>query len=155
MLCYDHFFGAYRNIYLDYDYLHTVNGHDELPVRFTRLNTSGEHDTAETIVPSCNSWETHGFTENELDALKTFLANNMEALLAEAEQTRDGDAHLTTMTFELPYTLQLRLLAMSYLSGIAPGAFIRNAIRDFARAIDAGEIDPTDYLKDGAKDEQR
>lgn len=38
MLFYDHFFGTCKNIHLDYDYLHTVNGHDELPIRFARTN---------------------------------------------------------------------------------------------------------------------
>lgn len=52
MLLYDHFFGAYKNIYLDYDYPRTMDGHDELPVRFTRINTHGDHDTAETIAPA-------------------------------------------------------------------------------------------------------
>lgn len=152
MFYYDHFFGAYRNIYLDYDYLHTVDGHDELPVRFTRLNASGEHDVAETVAPACTTWEADGFTADELNSLKTFLLNNMASLLVEAEQTRDGDAHMSTVTFELTESELLMLLQASYLKGIAPGEFIKEAIRWFIDAVEAGEIGPEDFQR-GETDE--
>lgn len=37
MLFYDRFFGTCKNIHLDYGCPHTVNGHDELSIRFTRV----------------------------------------------------------------------------------------------------------------------
>lgn len=151
MLLFDHFFGAYKNIYLDYDYLHTVGGQDQLPVRFTRLNTFGEHDTAETIAPACTSWDVRGFTDEELDKLKTFLSDNMASLLAEAELARGGDAHLTTVTFELSESELLLVLRSSYLSGIAPSEFVREAIRDFIAAVEAGDIGIEALRKEAAE----
>lgn len=146
MFCYNHFFGAYRNMYLDYDCLHTADDHDELPIRFTRLNGSCEPDTAKTVAPACESWDVHGFTSEELDHLKTFLSDNMASLLAEAELTRDEDTHMTTMTIDMPDAELSLLLCVSYLNGIAPGEFVKNAIRSVYHAIEAGEIDPADYV---------
>lgn len=130
MLYYDHFFGAYRNIYLDYDYLREVDGHDELPIRFTRLKASGEHDVAKTIAPACEKWNVHGFDENEAAKLRDFLADNLDALLAEAESTRGQGDNLVEMSFELSTDELIRVLCASYLSGKAPGEFVQDAMRD-------------------------
>lgn len=139
MYYFDHFFGAYKNIYLDYDYLHTVNGHDELLVRFTRLSPNGDHDIAEAIAPTLTEWKSRGFTDEEQAHLKQFLADNMLALLAEAEDTRGKDEHLVEVTFEVTDEELLRILQASYLMGVSPGEFVNMALRD---AIECFEQDP-------------
>lgn len=157
MLLYDHFFGAYKNIYLDYDYPRTMDGHDELPVRFTRINTHGDHDTAETIAPACDSWDANGFTYAELVKLERFLADNMASLLAEAEQTRGDDAHMTTMDIEFTEWELLRILRASYLSGMAPGEFIVNAAANYMVELERDALCPAGPEADasgGASHEQ-
>lgn len=130
MYCLAHFFGAYKNIYLDYDYLQTVNGHDELLVRFTRISPNGALNTAETLAPACETWKLQGFSEDELDKLKRFLADNMASLLADAEATRGEDEHTSEVTFELSDHELLMVLRAAYLSGMSPAEFVNAAIRD-------------------------
>ncbi|MDO4437576.1 MAG: hypothetical protein Q4B77_06485 [Coriobacteriaceae bacterium] len=139
MYYFDHFFGAYKNIYLDYDYLHTVDRRDELPVRFTRLSPTGDHDIAETVAPACAEWKSQGFSDEEQEHLKRFLMDNMSALLAEAEESRGKDEHLTEVTFEVTDEELLRILRASYLLGMSPGEFVNMAIRD---AIEHFEQNP-------------
>lgn len=131
MYYFDHFYGAYKNIYLDYDYLHNINGCDELLVRFTRISPTGDPDIAETVIPACTTWNSRGFNDDELDKLKTFLADNMASLLTEAQETLGKDEHLVEMSFELTQHELAMLLRAAYLSGISPGEFVNNALKDF------------------------
>lgn len=137
MYCLAHFFGAYKNIYLDYDYLQTVNGHDELSVRFTRISPNGAIDIAETLAPACGTWKHQGFSEDELGRLKRFLADNMASLLADAEATRGEDEHTSEVTFELSDRELLMVLRASYLSGMSPAEFVNAAVRDHIERLEA------------------
>lgn len=71
-----HFYGAKRNVYLEYDFLHATEQGDELKVRFTRLRGL-EVDYADTIAPACAVWELHGFAEDEMGELKSFLRQTL------------------------------------------------------------------------------
>lgn len=139
MYYFDHFYGAYKNIYLDYDYLHTVHGHDELLVRFTRISPDGDPDVAETVIPACETWKSRGFSEAELDKLKNFLTDNMDSLLAEAQATRDKDENLVEVTFELSQRELVMLLRAAYLSGMSPGEFVNAALKDFIERCETPE----------------
>lgn len=156
MYCFDHFYGAYKNIYLDYDYLHSVNGHDELLVRFTRVSPDGDPDIAETVIPACETWNSRGFSNDELDKLKIFLADNMASLLAEAQQTLGKDKHLVEVSFELAQHELTMLLHAAYLSGRSPGEFVKDAIRSFIAYCETpeGARDLKKRLKEGLKDQE-
>lgn len=136
-----HFYGARRNVFLDYDFLHEVDGVDELKVRFTRFSESGM-DFAETVVPACASWEVSGFADEELEELRGFLESNMAMILEEAEQTRDGDANLVEMDFEIEDHIWRWFAETCYLQGISPEQGLVQAIESFVE--EAREEDDLD-----------
>lgn len=125
-----HFYGARRNIFLDYDFLHTVNERDELRVTFTRFRGL-EQDVAETIIPACEIWNTQGFSEEELIELQEFLQINMANILAEAENTRGGDANLVEDTFEIAWSTWVEFSLACYLSGESPEEGMNRALREY------------------------
>ncbi|WP_080802904.1 hypothetical protein [Arabiibacter massiliensis] len=131
-----HFYGARRNVFLDYDFLHTVEGEDELRVRFTRFRGLAT-DYAETVVPACSSWDVEGFGEDELGELQRLLQKNMPLILEEAEQSRDGDADLVEMTFEIENELWVRFAQICYLEGISPEQGFVRALECFIEEFDA------------------
>lgn len=79
----------------------------------------------------CTTWNSRGFNDDELDKLKIFLADNMTSLLAEAQETLGKDEHLVEVSFELTQHELTMLLRAAYLSGISPGEFVNNALKDF------------------------
>lgn len=136
-----HFYGARRNVFLDYDFLHEVDGADELKVRFTRFSESGM-DIAETVVPACASWEVQGFDGEELAELRGFLETNMAMILEEAELTRDGDADLVEMDFEIEDRIWTWFAQACYLQGISPEQGLVKTIERFVEeAREKGGLD--------------
>lgn len=99
------------------DFLHATDRGDELKVRFTRLRGL-EVDYADTIAPACATWELHGFAEGEMEELKAFLQANLPLLMEEAEATRDGDAGLVEVTFEIGDELWARFSRHCYAEGM-------------------------------------
>ncbi len=130
MKLYRHYYGAKRNVFLEYDFLHTVNGRDELQVRFVRYHRQSA-DVAETIIPSGGEWTAHGFTEEELAELRSFLQANEPSILQEAESTRDGDANLVEVTFEIEEELWTCFALTCYVQGISPEQGVVQAIEQF------------------------
>lgn len=139
MYYFDHFYGAYKNIYLDYDYLHNVHGRDELLVRFTRISPNDDPDIAETVIPACDIWGSRGFSDDELGKLKNFLADNMASLLAEAQETLGKDEHLVEVSFELTQYELATILRAAYLNGMSPGEFVKDALRNFIEYCETPE----------------
>lgn len=88
-------------------------------------------DFAETVVPACSSWEVSGFAEEELAELQGFLEANMVTILEEAEQTRDGDADLAEMDFEIEDRIWRWFAQTCYLQGISPEQGLVQAIERF------------------------
>lgn len=134
-----HFYGARRNVFLDYDYLHTVDGHDELRVRFTRFRGL-EENTAETIIPTCESWEVAGFSEAELTELQAFLQANMTDILKEAEATRDKDTDLVEETFDIEWGRWVKFSLACYLRGESPEEGVNRILDEAIEELEACEL---------------
>lgn len=129
-----HFYGAKRNVYLEYDFLHATEQGDELKVRFTRLRGL-EVDYADTIAPACATWEFHGFAEGEMEELKAFLQANLPLLMEEAEATRDGDADFVEMAFEVEDEFWARFSRHCYAEGMTPEQGAIEAVMERAKEV--------------------
>lgn len=129
-----HFYGAKRNVYLEHDFLHATDRGDELKVRFTRLRGL-EVDYADTTAPACAVWELHGFAEDEMGELKSFLQANLALLMEEAEATRNGDAGLVEMAFEVEDEFWARFSRHCYAEGMTPEQGAIEAIMERAKGV--------------------
>lgn len=126
---YMHYYGSCRNIHLEYDAPHTVNGKTQVPIQFVQPD---RHDAgyARTIAPTCTEWDIHGIDTEKMEELKAYLEANMDLLLQKAELVRGEDEGTVNLEIELPVGMVYLIDRISHADGMSSAGWMRECVKE-------------------------